>query len=87
MRYSFKTKNTCCKIIEFNLENDIVTNVIFLGGGCPGNLKAIPKLIDGMNVNDIINKINGINCGNKDTSCADQLAKALQEAKIASKNN
>lgn len=79
MRYSFKTENTCCKLIEFNLDNDIVTNVTFLGGGCPGNLKAIPKLIEGMKINDIIDKISGITCGNKETSCADQLAKALIE--------
>lgn len=80
MRYSFKTENTCCKLIEFNLDNDIVTDVVFLGGGCPGNLKAIPKLVEGMKINDIINKISGTNCGNKGTSCADQLAKALIDA-------
>ena len=80
MRYSFKTENTCSKVIEFDLDNDVVTNVQFLGGGCPGNLQALPKLVEGMTVQEIEKRIGGINCGGRGTSCADQLAKAVKKA-------
>lgn len=80
MRYSFQTENTCSKVIEFDLNDNIVTNVEFLGGGCPGNLQALPKLVDGMTVEEIENKIGGIICGRRETSCADQLAKAVRKA-------
>ena len=56
MKCSYKTQNTCCKLIEFDLNGDIVTNVQFLGGGCPGNLQALPKLVEGMTVKEIENK-------------------------------
>lgn len=80
MKYSYKTNNTCAKVIEFNLNNNIVTDVKFLGGGCPGNLQAVPKLVEGMTVEEIQNKLSGIKCGIKGTSCADQLVKAVTEA-------
>lgn len=80
MKYSFETKNTCSKLIKFDLNGDIVTNVEFLGGGCPGNLKALPKLVDGMKVEEIEEKIGGVICGTRGTSCADQLVKAVKEA-------
>lgn len=80
MEYSYKTKNTCAKEIKFNIENDIITNVEFLGGGCPGNLQALPKLVEGMSVKEIEDKLSGINCSFRGTSCADQLAKAVREA-------
>ena len=80
MKYSYKTNNTCAKVIEFNLNNNIVTDVKFLGGGCPGNLQAVPKLVEGMTVEEIEEKIGGINCGGRGTSCADQLSKAVREA-------
>lgn len=80
MKYSYKTNNTCSKEIRFDLNGDIVTNVEFLGGGCPGNLKALPRLVEGMNVSDIENKIGDIVCGMKGTSCAGELAKAVREA-------
>lgn len=85
MKYSFETKNTCCKLIKFDLNGNIVTNVEFLGGGCPGNLKALPKLVDGMKVDEIEEKIGGVTCGARGTSCADQLAKAVKEAYEKSK--
>lgn len=77
MEHTYKTENTCCKEIKFNLENNIVTNVKFLGGGCPGNLQALPRLVEGLTVEEINEKIGGIKCGFKNTSCADQLSKAL----------
>ena len=80
MRYSYKTENTCSKIIEFDINNNIITNVKFLGGGCPGNLQAIPKLVEGQTVEEINKKLSGIICGFKKTSCADQLAKAVAKA-------
>lgn len=85
MRYSYQTVNTCSKEIQFDLNEDIVTNVKFLGGGCPGNLQALPKLVDGMTVNEIKEKIGGIICGRRGTSCADQLSKAVTNAYESSK--
>lgn len=85
MEYTFETENTCAKAIRFTLKGDIVTNVEFLGGGCPGNLQALPKLIEGMTVKEIEEKIGGIICGRRQTSCADQLAKAVRKALEESK--
>lgn len=85
MKYSYQTKNTCCKLIKFDLNGDVVTNVEFLGGGCPGNLQALPRLVDGMTVEEIEEKIGGIICGVRGTSCADQLSKAVREAYEKSK--
>jgi len=80
MEYTYKTENTCSKEIKFNLEKNIVTNVKFLGGGCPGNLQALPRLVEGLTVEEIQEKIGGIKCGFRGTSCADQLSKAVTEA-------
>ena len=77
MECSYKTQNTCCREIRFNLDKNIVTNVEFLYGGCPGNLKALPRLVEGLTVEEIISKLGDINCGNKGTSCAKELAKAV----------
>ena len=79
MKCSYNTTNTCAKVIEFELNDNIVTNVKFFGG-CPGNLQALPKLVEGMTVEEIEEKIGGINCGGRGTSCADQLSKAVREA-------
>lgn len=80
MKYIYQTKNTCSKQIRFDINDNIITNVEFLGGGCPGNLQALPKLVEGMTVEEIEEKIGGIICGFKGTSCADQLSKAVKEA-------
>lgn len=80
MEYIYKTKNTCARTIKFDIEGDVITNVEFLGGGCPGNLQALPKLVEGMSVSEIENKLSGINCGGRGTSCADQLSRAVKEA-------
>ena len=79
MKYTYKTQNTCSKIITFDINDNIISNVEFVGG-CPGNLKAISKLVDGMSVDEINDKLSGVTCGMKLTSCSDQLAKAVKEA-------
>ena len=79
MEYSFKTRGTCAIQINFNLDNNVVSNVKFVGG-CNGNLKAISKLVEGMTVEEIENKLRGNTCNNKPTSCADQLAIAVRKA-------
>jgi len=80
MKYNYKTENTCSKEITFEINKGIVTTVKFLGGGCPGNLQAVPKLVEGLTVSQIQEKLSGIKCGMRGTSCADQLAKAVTEA-------
>lgn len=79
MQYTYKTKGTCSQMISFEIRDGKVYNVQFLGG-CNGNLKGIGALVDGMEVSGVIQRVNGIRCGMKPTSCPDQLAKALQEA-------
>ena len=79
MSYLYKTKGTCSTQIEVELEGDIIRNVKFTGG-CHGNLQAIPKLVEGMTVEEVERRISGIRCGFKNTSCGDQLAKACREA-------
>lgn len=79
MQYEYKTKGTCSQRIIFEVEDGIVKNVQFIGG-CNGNLQGIAKLVEGMKVEDVIERIEGIHCGFKPTSCPDQLAKALKEA-------
>lgn len=79
MQYEYKTRGTCSQRILFNLEDGKVKNVQFIGG-CNGNLQGISKLVEGMDVDSVIEKIEGIHCGMKPTSCPDQLAKALKEA-------
>ena len=80
MHYEYTTKGTCSQMIYFDLEDGKVKNVQFLGG-CNGNLKGIGALVEGLNAEDVIAKVEGIRCGMKSTSCPDQLAKALKEAK------
>ena len=79
MEYSYKTKGTCSTQIDFELNGDIVSNVRFTGG-CNGNLQGISSLTDGLTVEQIENKLKGIRCGFKPTSCPDQLAIAVREA-------
>lgn len=79
MHYEYKTKGTCAQVINFDIDGDTITNVSF-EGGCNGNLKAVSILVDGMTVDEIESKLSGNICGFKNTSCADQLAKAVREA-------
>lgn len=69
----------CAQQISFNIDRNIISNVSFIGG-CNGNLKAVSKLVDGMTVEEIENKLKGNLCGRKPTSCADQLAIAVRKA-------
>ena len=78
--YQYKTKGTCSQMIFFDLEDNKVNNVQFMGG-CNGNLKGISQLIEGMDADEVISRLEGTTCGMKQTSCPDQLAKALKEAK------
>lgn len=76
----FKTTGVCCSEINFEVENNIVKSVHFKGG-CAGNASGIAKLVEGMGINDVIEKLEGTTCGHKSSSCPDQLAKALKAVK------
>lgn len=80
MQFEYKTKGTCSQHILFDVEDGKVLNVQFIGG-CNGNLKGIGALVEGMNIDDVIARVDGIRCGGKETSCPDQLATALKQAK------
>ena len=79
MRYTYETIGVCPRKISFTITDDIITDIQF-EGGCNGNLKAIAKLVNGWSVEKIENTLLGNTCGNKNTSCADQLAKAVRQA-------
>lgn len=78
MQYTYKTKGTCSTVIELDIENNIIKDIAYWGG-CNGNLQAVSRLVKGMPVADVIAKLEGIRCGTRSTSCADQLCKALHE--------
>lgn len=80
MHYTYKTQNTCSTLIDFDINDGVVTNLKFTGG-CNGNLKAVSALVNGMSAEDIVSKLSGITCGLKNTSCGDQLSKAVLLAK------
>mgnify|MGYP002513932993 FL=1 len=79
MKYNYKTKGTCSRSIQFELNDGIISNVSF-EGGCNGNLKGIAALAEGKKADEVIETLSGIRCGFKSTSCPDQFAKALKEA-------
>ena len=78
--YQYKTKGTCSQMILFDVEDGKVMNVKFMGG-CNGNLKGIGALVEGMEIDEVISRVEGISCGMKKTSCPDQLAQALKAYK------
>lgn len=79
----YETTGTCSKLIDVTAdENDVIQQVFFLGG-CNGNLQGVSKLVQGQTIDDVIQKINGIRCGNRSTSCPDQLCRALERLKTA----
>ena len=80
MQFEYKTKGTCSQMIFFEVEDGKVYNVRFMGG-CNGNLQGIGKLVEGMEIYEVIRRVDGIHCGPKPTSCPDQLATALKQAK------
>ena len=82
MEFTYKTKGTCSREITFEVNEGKVSNVKFYGG-CNGNLKGISALVEGMSIDEVIARVEGICCGPKSTSCPDQLAQALKAAKNA----
>jgi uncharacterized protein (TIGR03905 family) len=80
MEFEFKTRGTCSSKILFELNDDVVSNIRFIGG-CNGNLQGISLLAEGMHVDALIARLQGVKCGMKSTSCPDQLAQALLAAK------
>lgn len=76
MMYKYKTKKTCSKEIYFDVKDHKLCDVSFVGG-CNGNLQGISKLVDGMDIDETIKRMEGINCNGRGTSCPDQLAQAL----------
>ena len=79
MRYNYPTEMVCSQMISFDINDDVITNIEFMGG-CNGNLKAISKLVDGWTVEKIEQYLRGNLCGRRPTSCADQLARAVRKA-------
>ncbi len=82
MKYTYIPHGVCSRLIELEIEDDIIKSCRFIGG-CNGNLKGISSLIKGMDVNEAIEKLRGIDCGGRGTSCPDQLSKALIAAQEA----
>jgi len=78
MKHIYKTKGTCSRTIEFEIDGDVVKNVEFIGG-CAGNTAGIGKLVEGKKAEDVVKMLSGINCRGG-TSCPDQLATAIREA-------
>ena len=82
MQYHHQNSGTCSREIYFEIEDGKLKNVSFVGG-CNGNLKGICSLVEGMDVDEVIARLEGTTCGSKPTSCPDQLATALKKAKQA----
>lgn len=78
MQFTYKTKGVCSRSIVFEIEEDVIRSVRF-DGGCNGNTQGIAKLVEGMRVADVIERLSSIRCGFRSTSCPDQLATALKE--------
>ena len=81
-KLTYKTQGTCSSHIEIEVEDGIIKEV-FYWGGCNGNLQGISRLVKGMKVDDVIAKLEGVRCGNRATSCPDQLCKALRQIQEA----
>ncbi|MDR0553728.1 MAG: TIGR03905 family TSCPD domain-containing protein [Treponema sp.] len=77
--FEYKTKGTCSTKISFDLKDGVVHEVVFTNG-CNGNLKALSRLVEGMRVEELVSRLKGIECGGRKTSCADQLAGAVEQA-------
>ena len=78
--YSYKTKGTCSREITFDMDGNTVKNVKFVFG-CQGNTKGLASLVEGMDADEVISRLEGIDCNGRGTSCPDQLAQALKNAK------
>ncbi len=79
MKHTYIPRGVCSRMIEVEIEDDVITACRFMGG-CSGNTQGVAKLVVGMDANDAIEKLKGIDCGGRGTSCPDQLANALEEA-------
>lgn len=82
MKYTYIPRGVCSRMIELEIEDDVIKGCRFIGG-CNGNLQGISKLVTGMEIDDAVEKLEGIDCGGRGTSCPDQLAKALRAAQDA----
>ncbi len=80
MKFEYKTSGTCSSKILFDIDDGIVHDLEYIGG-CNGNLQGLSRLVEGMPVDEVISRVQGIHCGAKPTSCPDQLAQALVQAK------
>ena len=76
---SYRTSGTCTRMIDIEVDDNNIVQSVFFHGGCNGNTQGISMLVKGMPVEDVIKRLEGVTCGNKGTSCPDQLAKALKE--------
>ena len=82
MHFTYRTRGTCSQQILFDVDGKTVRNIEFIGG-CNGNLQGISKLVEGKDIAEVCSILDGNTCGNRSTSCADQLCHALREAKSA----
>ena len=80
MEYRYKPQGVCSREMIINIEDNIIKNIKVING-CDGNLKGIAKLLTGMNIDEVISRLKGIECGYKNTSCPDQIAIALEKIK------
>ncbi len=80
MKFTYKTNGVCSRSIDIEIEDDVLVSAVYTGG-CNGNLKGIGELVRGMKIDDIIERLDNIKCGFKNTSCPAQLANALKEYK------
>ncbi len=76
--YTYKTFGTCSRQIEFDINDNKVHNVRFIGG-CSGNTQGVARLVEGMDADEVIRRLDGVLCGSKSTSCPDQLVRALKQ--------
>lgn len=82
MKFSYRPKGVCSQNMEIEIEDGKIKSLEVMGG-CSGNLQGISRLVQGMDVDDVITRLEGVRCGFKNTSCPDQLAKALKECREA----
>ena len=81
MQFKYRTQGTCSTEIRFEITDHKLHNVAYVSG-CNGNLQGIGRLVEGMDIDEVIARLKGIRCGWKETSCPDQLARALEQAKL-----
>lgn len=79
MHYTYKTSGVCSTAIDFDIENGKLHNIVYTGG-CNGNLKSIGRLLEGADAEFAVERLSGVECGFKNTSCGDQLARAIKRA-------